>query len=383
MRVLLVSDLYPPMVGGVPTVVRTLAVGLADRGHQVHVLAPSPSRRGVLAGGGDLTEHLVPSLPWPLYEGFRQVLPTARIAEVVRASAPDVVHVHSPLTTGEVVQRSARRRRVPVVATNHYLPVNALRSLSPDGVLARAFSRAFYCHLLRFYGRCDLVTAPTGTALQLLRRRGLDAWSEVVSGGVDLSRFAPGPPDEALRARLGLPCGRPLLVSVVRLSGEKRVDLVVDALQHLPRGPHLAVASTGPELGRLRAQVHRLRLDADVTFVGHVPGEDLPGLYRLADAFVVASEAELQSLATLEALACGVPVVAADAGALPELVRHGVNGLLFRPRDSTALAGAVAAVVAAPRALAGAARASVGHHERERVVRRWEELYGRAAARPR
>ena len=220
---MIVTDQYEPMVGGVPTVTRELAGGLAGRGHAVAVIAPSATRHGSQAGGpadrmaGGLAVDYRGSVPWPWYEGQRLgFLPPARAGELIAAFGPDVVHLHSPLTLGVAARTAARRRGVPAVYTNHYLPLNvwpAAAARPAPGTAARVRDAAFYAFVTGFANRCDLVTAPTATALRLLRGHGLRAPSQAVSNGVDLGRFAPGPPDEALRSAYAAaagPAGHPV-----------------------------------------------------------------------------------------------------------------------------------------------------------------------------
>jgi glycosyltransferase involved in cell wall biosynthesis len=400
LRVLIVTDQYEPMVGGVPTVTRDLAAGLAGRGHAVAVLAPSATRRGRRAGGADggAAVDLRGSLPWPWYPGQRLgVLPPARAGQLIRDFKPDVVHVHSPLTLGAAARAAARRRRVPVVYTNHYLPLNVWPAAAragqagdaAEGALSRARDAAFYAFVAGFANRCDLVTAPTATALRLLRAHGLRAPSEAVSNGVDLGRFSPGPPDEALRSRYGLPPGRPLILSVGRLSREKHAEVLIAAAARLPgaapgRGPVLVLAGSGPDEGRLRSLARHYGAADRVAFPGFIADADLPGLYRLASVFAIASEAELQSLATMAAMASGLPVVAVDAGALGELVHAGENGFLVRPGSAGAVAASLTRLGRDAGLRARMSRASariISGHDGRRVLTRWESIY-RALADP-
>ncbi len=400
MRILMVSDQYAPMIGGVPTVTRALATGLAGRGHAVAVLAPSPDRRGSASpatsgtgrdgpgsgqdgpdgpGSGRLGQARVrylPSAAWPFYDGMRLASPGAARRAMAASRRPDVVHIHCPLTLGATALISARRRRIPVVYTNHYLPVNVRPSARATPA---AFDDAFYRLLLGFANRCSYVTAPTATALELLRGRGLRVPSRVISNGVDTARYCPGPPDEQVRARYGLRRDRPVILSVGRLSPEKGLDVLIDAAAALRCPAQVAIAGTGPQEAQLRARAARLGLAGRVTFLGFVPDADLPAVYRLADMFAIASGAELQSLTTLAAMAAGLPVVAAAAGALAELVRHGSTGLLFTPGDAAGLAARadlLAGDAGLRRDLAAAALQVAGTHERRRTLAEWERLYG-------
>src|SRR6185312_12031998 len=117
-----------------------------------------------------------------------------------------------------------------------------------------------------------------------------------------------------------------------------RVNVLLDAMARIRVDAHVALVGTGPAEAELRAQVDRLRLQDRVSFLGYVRDADLLTLRRSSDVFVIPSEADLQSLATMEAMACGLPVIAADAYALPELVHHEENGFLFQPGESDELA---------------------------------------------
>ena len=164
------------------------------------------------------------------------------------------------------------------------------------------------------------------------------------------------------------------------------MDVLLDAAARLaPGNPGalIAVAGTGPDEARLRDQVHRLGLAGKVRFLGFVPGSDLAGLYRLADVFVVTSEAELQSLTTMEAMATGLAVVAVDAYALGELVRHGHNGFLARPGHAAEVAAYLDLLCSDPSLPARMSAASlqvIDGHERQRVLAEWESVYRMLAA---
>jgi glycosyltransferase involved in cell wall biosynthesis len=394
---LIATDQYEPMVGGVPTVTRELARGLAERGHAVEVLAPSASGRSGTrpgpggAAAGQLTVAARRSVRWPWYADQRLgLLSPSAARELIDGFAPDVVHVHSPLTLGAVARSAARRRHVPVVYTNHYLPANVHPTAGKADRAGRAtraagalFDVGFYGYVTGFANRCARVTAPTATALLLLRDHGLRAPSQVVSNGVDLDAFSPGEADESLRRRYGLPAGPPLILSVGRLSPEKRADVLIEAVAALGDAV-LALAGSGPDEERLRALAARLGVAERVRFLGFIPGADLPGLYRLADVFAIASEAELQSLVTMEAMASGLPVVAVNAGALGELVHPGENGFLTRPGLVGDMAGSLDLLCRDAPLRARMARAGlriIADHDRHRLLGLWESIYRALATR--
>jgi phosphatidylinositol alpha 1,6-mannosyltransferase len=381
MRIVIVTDQYPPMVGGVPTVTRQLAEDLVNRGHQVWVAAPSYGARDVYRIEQDVRVYRFSSFEWPTYEELRiAYLPFIAMGKLFKRANPDVIHIHSPVVLGNVAQILGGSLHKPVIATNHYLPINMSRSLTNDPLFGKSFNNVTYTYLVSFCNRCEYVTSPTSTALNLLYKHGLRAPARAISNGIDLQHFSPGSRDEQLRQRLGLPANCPLILSVNRLSQEKRIDVLIDAVAKMHTPAHLAIASNGPFEAELRAKVDELQINDRVTFLGFVGDDDLVPLYRLADVFGIASEADLQSLTTMNAMACGLPVVAANACALPELVHHEVNGFLFTPGASDEMAQRLDLLLNDGDLRDKMSQQSlkiISAHDRTKVLEEWETLYRR------
>jgi len=379
MRIMIVTDQYPPMVGGVPTVTQGLAVDFANRGNQVWVVAPSYGQRDFHRLEQKVHVYRFSSFEWPTYEDLRiPFLPILPFRRLLKKIDPDIIHIHSPIVLGNIAQILAGSLRKPVIATNHYLPINMSRSLSADPLFGKPFMSVTYSYLVHFCNRCEYVTAPTMTALNLLYEHGLRAPAQAISNGIDLKKFSPGARDARLQQHFHLPKDRPIILSVNRLSLEKRIDVLVDAAAKMTRNAHIAIASTGPSEADLRAKVEELNLTDKVSFLGFIHDRDLAPLYRLADVFAIPSEAELQSLATMEAMACGLPVVAADAYALPELVHHTVNGYLFQRGNSEEMARYLDMLVkdAEMRSQMGSKSLEIiARHDRAKVLDQWEALY--------
>ncbi len=378
---MIVTDQYPPMVGGVPTVTQGLAVDFANRGNQVWVIAPSYGQRDVCRIEHKVRVHRFSSFEWPTYGELRiPFLPILPFRRILKKADPDIIHIHSPVVLGNIAQIVAGSLRKPVIATNHYLPINISRSLSSDPFFGKTFMTVSYSYLVYFCNRCEYVTAPTITALNLLYEHGLRAPTQAISNGVDLKRFSPGERDKRLRQRFKLPEDCLLILSVNRLSQEKRIDVLIDAAAKMTQDAHIAIASTGTAEAELREQVEQSGLKDKVTFLGFIHDNDLAPLYRLADVFAIPSEAELQSLATMQAMACGLPVVAANAYALPELVHHEVNGFLFQRGNADEMALYLDRLVgdAALRKQMGANSLEIiARHDRTLVLDQWEALYRR------
>jgi glycosyltransferase involved in cell wall biosynthesis len=178
------------------------------------------------------------------------------------------------------------------------------------------------------------------------------------------------------------------VLHVGRLSYEKNVDLLLRAFARVA-GEHpiarLTIAGDGPDREALARLAGELELSERVRFTGFVPHEQLPALYQAADLFATGSTSETQGLVVLEAAACGLPVVAVDALALPEAVYHGVHGSLAPAGDEAALAQHLARLVAddSLRHRMGAASCRLAErHSLERIAAQYEQLYEQVTAAP-
>jgi phosphatidylinositol alpha 1,6-mannosyltransferase len=383
MRIMIVTDQYPPMVGGVPTVTHGLAVDFANREHQVWVVAPNYGSRDTRSVEDKVRVYRFSSFEWPAYEGLRiPFLPFVPVRNLIKKVDPDIIHIHSPIVLGNIAQILAGGLRKPVIATNHYMPTNINNSLMSEPLIGKYLSNITYSYLVHFCNRCEYVTAPTQTALNLLYEYGLRAPARPISNGIDLQKYSPGAKDLAVLQRFKLPTEQPLLLHVNRLSEEKRINVLIDAMAKIKSNAHLALVGTGPIAAELQAQVEHLHLQERISFLGFVQDEDLLLLRRTADLFVIPSEAELQSLATMEAMACGLPVIAANAWALPELVHPEENGFLFQPGNSIELAKYVDILVnntAMKQRMGEESLRIISKHNRSKVLEEWEELYRRLA----
>ena len=148
---------------------------------------------------------------------------------------------------------------------------------------------------------------------------------------VDSTLYSPAKNSELMRRRLsGNHPESPLLLTVSRLASEKNVGFLTEVLQRVPEAT-LAIVGGGPQREELERRFARYKTN----FVGYLRGEELAAAYASADAFVYASETETMGNVILEAMASGLPVVAANAGGVPSLVEHGTDGFLFTPRNAS------------------------------------------------
>src|SRR5256714_12030185 len=140
MRIMIVTDQYPPMVGGVPTVTHGLAHDFAERGHQVSVVAPSQGARDVRRLEQKVRVYRFSSFDWPTYEGLRiPFIPFIPIRNLLKRSDPHIIHIHSPVVLGNIAQMLADRVPEPVIAVKDFIPLNITPSLTADPVFIIPF----------------------------------------------------------------------------------------------------------------------------------------------------------------------------------------------------------------------------------------------------
>lgn len=338
LRVGLFSEVYRPVVNGVVASLDALKLGLLARGYEVHCFAP----RIPGVNDDDTTFTCLPSLPLPNRAPYRLTLPVVGrrdLDEII--SRLDVIHAHSFFVTGWMAWRYARRHNIPFVLTyhtqldayTHYVPFEPHATRYAAGELTRLLAN-----------RADVVIAPTFAVRERLRGLGVRSRIEVIPSGVDLTMFASGVRSDAWRASLGLHNGDRLFLTVARIAKEKNLDVLVDAIALIADDSvHLAIVGDGPERDELRERVEHLGLSHRIHLVGFIERERLPMLYASADGFVFASTSETQGIVFVEALAAGLPIVAAHSGSNGEVLR---DAALLVPAEAGAFAVAMRAIVA-------------------------------------
>ncbi|MCL4826610.1 MAG: glycosyltransferase [Caldilinea sp.] len=387
MRILFCGQSYYRKDNGQAVFMIRLADGLVAAGHEVMALAPS--EKG-LANRCNVNGVIVQTVP-ALHIGYNLNI-TAFSDSVVEAALdefkPDIVHIQDHLFLSRTVLRLARQRGMRVVGTNHFLPNNWSNNLYIPRSVQGVVHKAMWHNMLEVFNQLDAATTPTETAVAILRKQDIRIPVKAISCGVNQDEFYPRPDLDptVMRRRYRLALGRTVFLYVGRVDREKGLDDIVDAAEMLIDEPiQFAIAGKGMYRDILVEQVNSRGLSHVVAFPGYVPGEDLPLLMNSIDAFIMPSAQELQSIATLEAMSCAKPVLAANARALPELVEHGVNGYLFKPFNAASIAGTVQLFLSkrqrwAEMGLAGLERARPHHLSNtvQRYVEWYESVIGRS-----
>lgn len=349
MRLLFVTQDFPPDVGGIQTYSWEVARRLARRTAALHVVAPQRPGAERIDRAAPFAVTRVPGRP--------DLLPVTALRAVVQRARQLQPHVslHAQWqTVGAALLARALTgwpRRIACAAHGRELLFNP----APQALGLRSA----YDRLRRW------LVAHVDTFLPVSRYtagllRDLDVPTErlhVVPNGTDPERFHPAD-GEAIRHRLGLG-GRPVLLTVGRLVPRKGIDTVLRALPAIAAAvPDVAylVAGTGPDRTRLERLADRLQVRPHVVFLGSVPHDDLPAYYSAADLFVMPAreappDVEGFGLVFLEANACGTPVVGARTGGVPDAIVDGETGVLVPPSAPEPLADSVRRLLAHPNRL--------------------------------
>ncbi|MFJ6528983.1 glycosyltransferase family 4 protein [Streptomyces longwoodensis] len=341
MRVVIVTESFPPDVNGVAHCALQTARHLVDRGHSPLVVAPATPAGPGPDALAPCPVVRVPSLPLPGYPQVRVALPSRRVTAAIAEHRADLVHLASPFILGVRGMAAAARLGLPAVAVYQ----------TDLGGYARTYmgvgEAAAWRRIRSVHAAADLTLAPSSAALRDLETHGVPR-VKLWPRGVDTVRFRPEHRDETLRRALA-PNGELLVGYVGRLAPEKHVELLAGVCG-LP-GVKVVVVGDGP------SEPHLTEALPGAAFLGRRTGEELARIFASLDVFAHTGPFETFCQTVQEAMASGVPVVAPAAGGPLDLVAHGRTGLLVPPRDASAVRDAVRTLAADPslRAAYGAA----------------------------
>ncbi len=386
MRIAYVTQSYPPMVSGASIVVKDLAENMAARGHEVLVIAASDRGESYKSVNGNLTVLRIRSIHNPFRVGQKFMLAPHR--DFIRALVdfqPDLIHTHDALQLGVLSLAYKRKRNIPVLLTIHALPHFAAKYI-PElfSGFRPTLETLLWSYAWIILPKFDAVTSPTlttsGNVYAMTKIQPLS-----ISNGVDLEEFKnsdlPREEESFLRERLGIPANVPIILHVGRLDTDKRVDQVICAAAQPLRetSAHLLVIGDGRQKTALQNLCNSLGIDEKCHFPGYVLKEEgLPQIYRMASAFVTASEIETQGIVLLEAAASGLPIVAWWATCIPEIVHNSENGYLVAPGDIPALSNAMLEILSHPSKasrMGARGRSLVEEHKIQKSFTQYEQVY--------
>ena len=338
LRIALFSGNYNMVTDGANKALNRLVEYLLRQGAAVRIYSPT-IETPAFAPQGELVS--LPSVAIPGRAEYRIALGlNGRVRRDLGAFKPNILHISSPDPAGHRAVSWARRRGIPVLASVH------TRFETYPRYYGLGFTEpAILAMLKRLYRRCDALVAPAESFADVLREQGMNEDIGIWSRGVDRSVFHPGAREMEWRRSLGIADDEVAIGFLGRLVMEKGLDVFADTMAKLTRRGvvhRVLVVGIGPAKDWFADRV------PEAVFAGFQAGQNLGRAVASMDVFLNPSITETFGNVTLEAMACGVPVVAARATGTDVLVADGESGHLVEPRNVTAYADALEAYIRDP-----------------------------------
>lgn len=326
MNILMMTNTFLPLVGGVARSVAAFTNQLRRFGNRVIVVAPEYEDD---TDGKDKDVIRIPAIQNFNGSDFSAVIPIPGFLEAhLQDFQPDIVHSNHPFLIGSTAIRVAKKHEAPLVYTQHtmyeqythYVPVHLQRM------------KQFVVSLYTGYANmADRVIAPSKSVADLLRERGVKTPIETIPTGIFIDEFKKGN-GHSVRSSENIPDEAFVIGHVGRLAPEKNLEFLSEAVAlflHDEPEAHFLVIGYGPSEKKMRELFDRRHLQRQVHFFGKQDGQNLIDAYHAMDVFAFSSKSETQGLVLTEAMAAGVPAVALDASGVRDVVQNRKNGYLI------------------------------------------------------
>lgn len=326
MKIGFFTDSYKPYLSGVVKSIELFSSEIEKADHEVYIFAPDyPDAKN--------QDHIYRfmSLPVPTNRDFRVAIPLSNnVLQTAKKIGLDIVHTHSPFLMGRLGRYVARKLRIPLIFTYHTLYEEYAHYAPVGKELARKLAVKYsrdYCQ------SCDLVITPSKFVEGKLRSYRITTPLDTIPTGIDLKKYEKTKYLN-IRDEYQLMDKDKILLFVGRLGLEKNVSFLIDSFKIITdslSNVKLIIIGDGSERNRLEEQTNNLMLNNKVIFAGWQEPDRVIDFYKNSDLFVFPSLTETQGLVSLEAMAGGLPVVAANVAGSTSMIDDGLNGLLIKP----------------------------------------------------
>lgn len=330
MKIGMFTDTWYPTMDGVVNSIIQFRKSLEDRGHEVFVFAPGKEDR---VDPKDDHVFRFKSKTFSMYPDYRLAFyPSKRVNDLIIENDIDVLHNHAVAFMGIKAMIASRLLQKPVIFNFHTWVTDALHYY-PVNLHDDVLTKLSWIYLKYLLKNSDAIIAPSKPTLNELQERCPDmSYSKAIAPGVDRTRYHQDVDGSSIIKDMGLE-GSDVLLHVGRISKEKNLDLILNALPLIKEDNgdvQLLIVGDGPAKEYYEDHVEQKGLEDNVTFTGFVPEDKLPKYYAAADSFLIASRFETLGIVILEALATGTVVAGIDSGVIPKIVEEGKNGFLFK-----------------------------------------------------
>lgn len=381
MRIIMMTNTYFPIVGGLEQSVYSFSEEFKALGHEVLIVTPTFQ-------GAPVEEPGVIRLPafqkfsWTI---FSVNFPVSRLlTRLMEEFSPDIVHSHCPFFMGDFALRLSRQHAIPLVFTYHTM----FEEYVQDWPIKNEGVKRFLVKLAAGYANSvDRLIVPCESVQEILLKRGVKTLMEVVPTGVDLKRFANGD-GQGFRKRNQIPLDALVIGHAGRLASEKNLDFLVncmvEVLKQEPRA-HALIVGKGSSEEMIKNAFEKAGLKERLHLVGVLHYQHLVDAYFAMDVFAFASLSETQGIVLIEAMASGVPVVALDAPGARDIVKADHNGRLLKEMDQHSFVDSLIRVLSCSpeesQAMKQSARMTAQEYTIEISAKRMLEVYEDARSR--
>src|SRR3989338_6299690 len=388
MKIAIFSDNFYPEISGISDSIISLAKELAGRGHEIRFYVPRyPAKCHAKVGlkceeinlGKNISVKRLFSVPYPSGTGQgRAVIPNPFVFFNIRKFNPDIIHTQLFFGAGLDALWFAKMLKKPLIGTNHTAVTEFVRySPFKNGRIADMMLK----YVNWYYGKCELITAPSRSVIDEMKFYGFNKESHVISNPVDIRTFSPLPDKNRLRKKFGF--GNNTIIHAGRLSPERKIDVIIRALPLVKKefpSAELAIAGNGIARKELESLAAGLGVRSSVKFMGFIEKPVLAEAYNAAGIFVITSTSDTQSMVMMQAMASGLPIIGVKARALPEYINRN-NGILIEPDDHSALAKKIIFLLKNPekiKKLGEGARKFAVNFGSESIAKSCEKIYEKA-----
>lgn len=360
---------------------------LGRRGHKVEFYVPQYSKKDYELVGLPYKEinlgenvNIVRLASFHAKSGTgqgRAVTPTCRYVHRIKKFNPDVIHTNLFFGAGLGAIIAARWLKKPLIGTSHtapkesmFLPYAPFRSKKLVGLLLK--------YIIWYYNRCNLISAPSRVVIDDMRFMGFRGEGHVISNPIDTELFRPLPDKNWLRKKFNFP--EQTIIHAGRLASERNIDVILRAIPIVKKeipGVCLALAGRGAAESNLKNLSISLGIEKNVSFLGFLEKAALAEAYNASKIFVITSTTDTQSMVMMQAMACGLPVIAVKEGGPAEYIKKD-NGFLIEAGDYRALAKKIIFLLKngyEAKKLGGGARKLACKFSPPEIAAEWEKIY--------
>ena len=339
MKIAIFTDNFLPYYSGITTATINLVKGLADKGHNVYIIAPRYKSLKEFKYK-NIKVIREPSIPAVFYKGlkFRSFF-SIKIIKYLKEEGIEIIYSSTPITLGIQSILTAKILKIPLIGTFHTFFADE-QYLKHIKINSEVMQKIAWAYSRYFYNECDLVTCPAETTKKELLANGFNNNIKVISNGIDPKIFVNSKWEEVKNKYNK---NGKLLLFIGRIAHEKNLIYLLECFSRIVKEipeTKLLIIGEGPQMGEIKEKINSLNLNGKVILTGKIDHEKLvkSSIFKACDLFVTASTTENQPMTVLEAQVNGLICIGINARGIKDLVKNGYNGYLVKNNDKNQFA---------------------------------------------